>query len=176
MQATLNGWLGRLGWPGVVGVGLLVAIAGFYLSVLTPEREHLADLRHELADLRQQAAHPQEVPRSPTDLLGAFYENFPGSTRLPAVLGVIFEAAKNQQLELDEGEYRVATSRVGRLVQYQLTLPVHGTYPQIRRFVDEAMAKEPALSLQSIHFERQKIEDPTVQAKVKMVMFLGEAP
>ena len=174
MHATLNAWLARLGWPGIVGIGLLIGIAGFYLSAFGPQQTHLAELRQELSDLREQAAHPREAARSPADLLGAFYGNFPETTRLPTVLGVIFDAAKNQSLSLDEGEYRVATSRVGKLIQYQLTLPVRGSYPQIRKFVDEAMTKEPALSLQSIHFERQKIEDPAINAKIKMVMFLGE--
>jgi hypothetical protein len=174
MRATLNGSLARLGWQGIVGVGVLIAIAGFYLSVFGPEQAKLADLRHEIADLREQAAHPQEVQRSPTELLGAFYENFPEATRLPAALGVIFEAAKGEGLALDQGEYRVATTRAGKLVQYQLTLPVRGTYPQIRRFIDAAMSKQPALSLQSIHFERQKVEDSAVEAKIRLVMFLGE--
>ena len=174
MHATLNGWLARLGWQGVVGIGLLIAAGGFYLSVFAPQEVQLAGLRHEIADLRDEAAHPREVQHSPTELLGAFYDNFPEATRLPAALGVIFEAARGQGLTLDQGEYRVATTRAGKLVQYQLTLPVRGTYPQIRRFIDTAMAGQPALSLQSIHFERQKVEDPAVEAKIRLVMFLGE--
>jgi len=174
MPAAINSWLARLGWPGIVGLGMLIAVTGFYLSALTPQQTHLAQLRQQLADQREEERHPQQPVRTPGDVLGAFYDNFPASTRLPAVLGVIFEAAKDQSLSLDQGEYRVATTHVGKLIQYQVTLPVRGSYPQIRRFVDESLAKEPALSLQSIHFERQKIDDPAVQAKVKMTMFLGE--
>jgi Tfp pilus assembly protein PilO len=174
MRANLNGWLVLLGWQGIVGLGLLIGVAGFYISVVGPQQAKLAELHQEIAELRAEAAHPQEEQRNPTEVLGAFYENFPGSTRLPAALAVVFEAAKAQGLALDQGEYKVATSHVGRLVQYQITLPVRGSYPQIRRFIDAAMARQPALSLQSIHFERQKVEDPGVQAKIKLVMFLGE--
>ena len=58
-------------------------------------------------------------------------------------------------------------------MRYQFTLPVRGTYPQIRKFVDGALADVPALSLDSIQFERRKIGDATVDAKLKLVVFLG---
>jgi hypothetical protein len=63
---------------------------------------------------------------------------------------------------------------VGRVMRYQVTLPVRGTYPQIRKFVDGALAQVPALSLDGIQFERRNIGDATVDAKIKFVVYLGK--
>jgi hypothetical protein len=174
LRTWINQAMARLGWHGVVGAALLIAAAGFYVTNVGPEQARLAGLQEELVQLRERSAHvADDSYRSPADMLAAFYGYFPPSTRLPAVLGGIFDAAKGQSLALDQGEYRVATTRVGKLVQYQITLPVRGSYPQIRKFVDAALAKEPGLSLESVHFERQKIEDPGLDAKLKFVMYLG---
>jgi hypothetical protein len=53
-------------------------------------------------------------------------------------------------------------------------LPVRGTYPQIRKFVDGAMAEVSTLSLNSIQFDRQKVGDPMVDATVKLTVYLGK--
>jgi hypothetical protein len=173
MESNLNGRLVRLGWPGIVGLGLLIGVASFYVSALSPQQARLGEVREELARLRHAiaSAHPAEVPRDPRS---AFYDNLPAPRRLPAVLSEVFEAAGNQSLVLKRGEYRLVPSRAGRVLQYQLTLPVRGTYPQIRRFLVEAMRKNPALSLQSIRFERQKIDDLNIEAKIRLVIFMAE--
>jgi Tfp pilus assembly protein PilO len=174
-RTWINEAVARLGWPGIIGTALLVGAAGFYLTSLAPEQARLANLKDELAQLRERALHPRdETYRSPAEMLSAFYQYFPPSTRLPAVLAGIFDAAKQQSLALEQGEYRVATTRVGKLIQYQITLPVRGSYPQIRKFVDAALGGEPGLSLESVHFERQKIEEPMIEAKIKLIMYLGE--
>jgi len=163
----------RLGWPGGAALALLAAAAVFYAVGLGPEQARLAALKREVAQLRESATRPQEPARTPAEMLGAFTGFFPASSRLPIILGTLFDAARAQSLSLEQGEYRVSTAHVGKLVQYQITLPVRGTYPQIRRFIDTALANSLALSLDSIHFERQKIESATVEAKVRLIAYLG---
>jgi Tfp pilus assembly protein PilO len=163
-----------LGWPGMLGLALLVAIGGFYVSTLAPQQLRIDDLRKETMQLRQRAKQTNsDVPRAPAEKLAAFYGFFPPSKDLPDLLGKVFDAAKRQSLVLEHGEYRALKDSVGGLLRYQFTLPVRGTYPQIRKFVDVALAEVPALSLDSIQFERRKIGDATVDAKLKLVVFLG---
>jgi len=163
-----------LGWPGVLGLGLLVSVAGFYASTLAPQQLRLESLRQENMQLRHRAkTADKDAPQAPAEKLAAFYAFFPPSNRLPDLLDKIFASAKRQSLVLEHGEYRAMKDNVGGLMRYQLTLPVRGTYPQIRKFVDAALAEVPALSLDSIQFERRKIGDTTVDAKLKLVVFLG---
>jgi hypothetical protein len=53
------------------------------------------------------------------------------------------------------------------------TLPVRGTYPQIRHYIKEALAAVPTLSLAGIRFDRESIDDPMINARVKWVVYLG---
>ena len=173
MESTLNRYLARLGWAGVVGLGLLVGVTGFCISVLGPQQARLDEVREQLARVRHDIASPDSAA-APRDPRSAFYDSLPVSRRLPIALSELFEAAGSQSLALKRGEYRLASSHAGRVLQYQITLPVRGTYPQIRRFLVEAMRKNRALSMQSIRFERQKIDDLTVEAKIGLVMFVAE--
>ena len=163
-----------LGWPGILGLGLLVSIGGFYVSALAPQQTRIEELHQESLQLRQKAKRSDsDAPQAPAEKLAAFYGFFPPPKDLPDLLEKIFGAAKLQTLVLEHGEYRALKEGVGKLTRYQLTLPVRGTYPQIRKFVDAALAEVPALSLDSIQFERRKIGEATVDAKIKLVVYLG---
>jgi hypothetical protein len=165
-----------LGWPGILGLGLLVVACGFYFSTLRSEQSRLDDLRQQIAKAREQRAAPAgeaQAPATPSDKLAAFYGFFPKPTDLPDQLQKVFAVAKAQGLKLEQGEYRLLKDNAGALSQFQVTLPVQGTYPQIRKFVDGALAEVSTLSLDSIQFERQKVGDAQVEAKVKLVVYVG---
>jgi hypothetical protein len=51
--------------------------------------------------------------------------------------------------------------------------PLRGTYPQVRRFVAAALARVPHLALDTIQFERSKVGEAVVNAKVTFVLYLG---
>jgi Tfp pilus assembly protein PilO len=177
IHAAFAGGLAAMGWPGVVGLGLAVFACGFYFSTLRQEQARLIELNRqtEIAQ-RQDAAggNGAAAASTPLDKLGAFYAYFPRQAELPDLLDKVFAAAKGQGLLLEHGEYRVRTGDTGGLTQFQLTLPVHGTYPQIRKFVDGALTDVAALSLEGIQFERQKVGEPMVNAKVKLAVYLGK--
>ena len=161
----------------MLGLGLLLLVCGFNFSTLRSEQSRLDDLRQQIAKAREQhaaSADDAKGPATPADKLAAFYGFFPRPGDLPDLMGKVFAAAKGQALQLEHGEYRVLTDNAGGLTQFQITLPVRGTYPQIRRFVDGAMAEVPTLSLDSIQFDRQKVGDPIVDANVKLAVYLGK--
>jgi hypothetical protein len=175
MDTALGGSLAALGWPGIVGLGLAVFACAFYFSTLQPEQARLDELRRQSADAhaRGAAGDGYAASTSPRDRLNAFYGYFPGPDELPDLLAKVFAAAKTQGLELRHGEYRVVGDKAGGLTQFQISLPTRGTYPQIRAFVGRTLADVPTLSLDGIQFERQKVGEMTVDAKIKMVVFLG---
>ena len=153
LHALLELGAARLGWPGILGLGMLVFIGGFYVSVLVPQQQHVDALRQESLQVRQRAKlSVNHAPQAPAEQLAAFYDFFPHNGDLPDLLEKIFGAARGQALVLEQGEYRALKESAGRLMRYQITLPARGTYPQIRKFLDAAMAEVPSLSLDSIQF------------------------
>ena len=163
-----------IGWPGVVGLGLLAFVGGFYFSTLHPEQTRLEDLRQEVAKSGERGTRSDRDLKTPIDKLTAFYGFFPPADHLPDLLEKIYGVAAKQGLALEQGEYRAVRDNLGRLTHYQIILPVKGSYPQIRKFVAAALADVPTVSLDSIQFERQKVGDTVVDAKVKLVLYLGQ--
>lgn len=164
-----------LGWPGIVGLALAVCVCVFYFSTLRAERSRLEALQQHIATVRDQSRLSDSAgPASASERLAAFYGFFPRPDELPDLLDRIFAVAKGQGLQLEHGDYRVVPDSTGELMQFQLTLPVRGTYPQIRNFVDGAMLGVSTLSLDSIQFERQKVGESTLDAKVKMALYVGK--
>jgi len=53
---------------------------------------------------------------------------------------------------------------------------VTGQYPQIRKFLTDLPDTLPVVALENVQFERQKITDPNVAAKIKLVLYLEQAP
>jgi hypothetical protein len=167
----------RLGRAGATGLALLILAAGFQAGTLYPEKKRLQALEREISELRQRATKfPADQERSPISSLAAFYAFFPTPQGLSEILDRLYGAAKRHSLVLERGEYKPAKSTVDGMQQYRVVFPVRGTYPQIRKFVDAALRDVPALSLESVHFERQKIADTSLDATVTLVVHLGSKP
>ena len=176
LGASVARALAMLGAPGVIGAGLLVFLGALYVSAVRPEQARLGELQAELSQAQQRKTQDAVRPPSSTETLDAFYAAFPGGEQLPDLLGKVFLAAKSQDLRLEQGEYRVVGGAGSVLTQFQITLPVRGSYPQIRKFVNAALEEVPTLSLDSIHFERQKVADAAIEAKVRLIVYLGKKP
>jgi len=59
-------------------------------------------------------------------------------------------------------------------VHFQMTFPVKGNYPQIRKFLTALKVDIPSLSLQQVQFQRQKVGDAMVEANIKLVLYFLE--
>jgi hypothetical protein len=171
---TIQAYAAKSGTAGMLAAGLLVFMAVFYLSALRPEQARLDELRRQVASVQHgNAPAAAERSRSASETLGEFYGSFPAPANLPDLLGKVFAAADQQRVSLDQGEYRVVKDSAGALAQFHVVLPVRGTYPQVRKFLAEALAGVPTMSLDSIQFERQKVGDSTVEAKIKFIVYMG---
>lgn len=176
---TARHWLHRMGWPGVLGIGILAMCPAFYLSTIRPEQARLDSARHSVSRLHEQLAlagkSPNGVEHSPEDQLAEFYSKFPQEGCSPQWMEKLVALAASRGLTLNDGEYKATHERVGKLVRYQMTLPVMGEYPQIRKFLTDLPGALPVVALENVQFERKKVADPNVEAKIKLVLYLEQA-
>ncbi len=164
----------RLGWPGIAGLSLLLAAGVFAAAVVVPDRDRMRQLDHRIASAAARLQAPEAAGRTltPGEQLAAFYQAFPKGTTVPDWLGKIYGIAGEQKLSLDVGEYALTHSQAGRLDRFRISLPIKGSYPQIRRFIAAALATAPALSLESVYFKREKVAEGSVDAKVVFLLYL----
>lgn len=175
---SLRRGLRSLGFPGVVAIGLLAVCPAFYFSSLVPAQQRLDQARSHAvilqARMERVAREPVRERRSPTEQLAAFYRVFPMSKDTPEWLGKLIAAAESRGIKLDQGEYTATPDRAGKLVRFQMSLPVRGEYPQIRKFLAALPGEVPLVALELVQFERQKIADPQVEAKIKLALYLEQ--
>lgn len=172
-------WFDNVGWLGVAAIGLLVVCLLWYFSALRPMQQHLNDVRGSVAELRERTARGDQANlssmRSPAEQLAEFYRAFPAERYSPQWLEKLIAIAQQNNLVLNEGEYKTTREKVGRLVRYQIILPVRGQYPQIREFLAAIPAEIPIIALENVEFERENISADTVQARIRLVLYLEQA-
>lgn len=177
--ATRRRWHHRFGWPGAVGAGLLAMCSAFYLSAVRPAELKMNEARQGAISVQERvklasSGLRRELP--PEEQLAEFYRIFPTEKNLLPWLKKVFVLAERHGVRLDEGEYKVIQDKVGKLERFQMTLPVTGGYPQIRSYLNSLRAEIPIISMEHLQFERQKVNDPNVEAKIRLALYVEREP
>ena len=170
----LRAFVEKLGPLGGLGVALLFGCAVFFFTAVAPVEDELASLQEQRVaeDLARRAGRRTVDSASQLNEFMAF---FPTGDTTSHWLGLVYEAASKEGLELAQGTYKVRGESGVGLSAYQVTLPVRGGYPQIRRFVGRVLTDVPAASLESIAFQRERSADGAVDAKVVFTLHLRES-
>jgi Tfp pilus assembly protein PilO len=172
-------WLRRMGWPGVLAIGVLVMCPTFYFSAIRPAQARLDSAQHRAAALREEFSLDSKSftgsKLSTEEQLAEFYRKFPAEWQSPQWLEKLVGLAQSSGLSLNDGEYKATQDKVGKLVRYQMALRVQGSYPQIRKFLTDLPGALPIVALENVQFERQKVGDTNVEAKLKLVLYLEQA-
>lgn len=145
-------------WPGVAGL-VCLTLALVVGCVWLPSLEHeSAALGAAIVQAERRAAKfevrrltPIAPPVSPSQ---RFRDGFPVAVDRQDRLAVLLSLAAKNGLESRRSEFRLAQDRDSGLLRYTVTLPLTGPYSQIRKFVEEAQERDPALSLDRLHLRR----------------------
>lgn len=180
LQARARLALRRLGPLGLAGLVLGLGAAGYAASGIAPLEERIAtlqsDIRRAETAARSRRASKAPQPSSTSEQLAAFYAKLPPVEDAIALVAKLNEAAVAADLKLQSAEYRLVADPAGRIARYQVSLPVTGPYPQIRKFVAGMLRAVPTASLDEIVLKRDSIQSARLEAQVKLTVFLRIAP
>ena len=168
MKARIERWLRRLGPAGVLGVGVLLACAGFWSDAVAPLEQQVRAERQALERLRSRTPY-RPVSNGGDEELQRFYSLFPPVAQLGSEVERLHLLARKSGLELAQGEYRLER-RVEGLWAYRITLPVRGTYSQFRGFLGSVLEGMPVASVDALRFERKKALDAQLEAQVRLTI------
>lgn len=172
---VLRLWIMRLGTVGKLGLGLATLGGVFYVSAVLPAVSELREAKGELAAMQERAQRDAVVAApaglGPAEELAKFYGFFPSDQSVPDALRTIYHLGMAQNLQLEQAEYRVTLEGQSRLYRYDISFPVTGTYPEIRRFLRSVSAAVPAAALDKVTFEHRTGKRDLVQAKVSLLLF-----
>jgi hypothetical protein len=159
-----------LGWPGVAG---LAALALAVVAIVLGQRwdAKAAALQAEAKQLRAKAA-PVAVAAAPVSVQ-QWQAALPPSTDRQQRLADLLELSIRLELNGARTEHRLATSE--GLERLRVTMPLTGSYAQIRRFIAAALEHDPALSLDAVKLRRASPMATDVDAELQWSLH-GRAP
>jgi Tfp pilus assembly protein PilO len=177
-RAELTLWRVRravrsMGWPAIGGLALAVFAAGLYLSSVAPLQAQVEELRAQVRQLEERVgAAPARSARShdPDAQLATFYDGLPLARQAPEVVRRLHSHARESGLMLERGDYRPLPDPSGRLLRYQIQLPVRGSYPQVKAFLARAL-RTPGLALDGVGFQRDE-NSQALEAQLRFTVFL----
>lgn len=165
----------RTGLTGAIGATLMAVTAAYYWSVIRPLHADAQRLAEEVANASEYR-RGEDVQGSrqlaSEDRVRAFYDFFPPSKEGPSWIAKIYAAADAENLVLSRGEYRRVAVKEEEPAQLQISLPIKGSYTQVRRFLTRALANIPVLALDEINFQRQAAGGTQLEAEIRFTLFL----
>lgn len=158
--------LGRLG---IVAVLLLAALALFHLLVLRPLEARNADLGSRAARLAPRA--DAGAPGSAADKVGAVYDFLKRDEQTTDWLAKLHAIGAATGVKLKSAAYRTPQPE-GRILRYEIVLPLAGSYPQIREFLKRSTAEIPLMSIDQLNLKRESRKDAALQAELHLTLHM----
>jgi len=169
----INQWARRIGAAGLVGLGLLIAALLLQMTQVEPTQRAAIAQRERLTQLQLDAAVQDSVPApvsfNPLAML-------PPTGEAAQLIGELERMAQAHGLELPSGQYSVTPLTATSLLRWQLILPVEAPYPALHAFIATALERLPSLTLDELKLKRERIEDETLQADLRLSLFVETAP
>lgn len=160
-------------------VALAGALAWTLQAVWTMERAQEARAAHaqvvaQPAPVAATPAAPAPEPAQAPDNLAAFYGALGARDNAEQQVKTLFGLAAKSGLVLRQGEYKPGYDRNAHVWTYQVNLPVKGSYQAIWQFAMAALRAIPFASLDDISFRRDAIGDATVEARLRLTLYLRD--
>ncbi len=160
----------RAGAPACAALALLAAGALAWLWIW-PQQRALAQARLPAAAA---PAAPVAAP-DPARPLRAFYANLGERRYVEQQVATLFALAARHGLAWNQGDYKEDYDTRARVHTYRIDLPLKGADEAIWRFCSAAMVAMPYAALDEISFKRETIGDATVEARLRLTLYLADA-
>jgi hypothetical protein len=168
--------------PIVLAAGaILLVIAGAFAWTLNAvwalqrvQEAYDAQARQRAQAPKAAAPAPAPAPAAAPDNLAAFYGALGERRGVEQQVRTLFGLAAKSGLVLRQGEYKQGYDRNAHVHTYQVTLPVKGSYQAIWQFAMAALRAIPYASLDDISFRRDAIGDTTVEARLRLTLYLRD--
>ena len=163
----------QLGWQGIAGIVLLAIAGEFHFMALKPMEQETSYLHNLLEVARSKVSMQGRTFSlgSRQKELAMFYDSLPEEKDVTDVLASIYSTAEASGVQFKEAAYHLE-EKDKHLSEYTVTFPVKGEYMKIRQFIFHVLVKHPAMALDQINFQRDKINDATLKAEIKLTLFL----
>lgn len=159
----------------ILALWLLAAVA--WLWLVPDWQRQWVSVRGELARAADQRAHPpaEALPSSESVTrrnLDAFNAVLGDARHVEQQLRTLFAIARDLQLEVPAGQYKLGCAEGETVCSYRIQLPLKGSYLQIRTFAEQSLRAIPFASLDELVLRREAVADADIDARLAMTLFV----
>lgn len=171
MRRIVHTLRARLGDLAIAALALISIGLVFLFTAVRPLEARLKNLEESPGLRAPSAAGRSMRSGAPEEKLATFYAHFDRPETPVEWLAKLYGSALAAGIELRTAEYRLVDTR-GRLVRYEATLPLSGSYVQVRSFLEYALSSDPLLSLDGLRIRRKRVNDSAVEAEAVVTIHL----
>lgn len=172
-------WQGaRLGVSGRIGLGLFVVAIVFLIGAVLPQDREVELLKQRVETIKSRSPFQIKDKLGSNRKIGGdqalklFYDFFPRIDSSPLWIGELVRVAKMHEVEINSSDFRMTFEEGSRLARYEMVLPVHGSYPQIRAFIADSLKSIPAMAITGINIKRKGVKSSQLEAGIKINLYL----
>jgi Tfp pilus assembly protein PilO len=156
----------RIGMAGVAAIGLLAAALFFSSFMVKPlEQKNLS-----LTEAATRSGRKAEAGQ-PNEKVAAVYAYLKKDEETTDWLAKLHGIGTATGVQLKSAAYRTQPAE-GRIVRYEIVLPVSGSYGQIRDFLKRAQAEIPVMSLDQVTLKKDQRKGGALHAEMRLTLHL----
>jgi Tfp pilus assembly protein PilO len=159
----------QLGGLGLAALALMAAAAAFHFMVLKPLEASNAQLEDRVS--RQSPRAAAGAPGNAAYQVAQVYEYLQKDEETTDWLAKLHGIGGATGVQLKSASYRTEKT-AGRMVRYEMVLPLVGSYPQIRDFLQRARAEIPVMSIDQLTLKRDSRDDGALQAELRLTLHM----
>jgi Tfp pilus assembly protein PilO len=162
----------KLGWQGLTGLLLIIGSLSYLVIVAAPKAQQLQQLQLKISAIKANSKlNVSNRNNESPDITNFFYDVLPTQTEANSKISEILRVATDSGLVINKVEYEHPLS-VSPLIQYQIKLPITGSYMQIRQFINQVLNILPSIALNDISLKRENIATDLVNAQIQFTLYL----
>ena len=164
--------LRQLGWQGMLGLLLILGSLAYLFLQAVPKASQVQQLQLDARNFKRSSnLYAQDHKVGKFDVVKDFYRLLPAQNEANKSISMILNAATNAGLSLDKVEYDQPLSQ-HPITQYQINLPMKGSYVQIRQFINEVLNKIPTIALNDISMRRDDVSTDILETRIQFILYL----
>ena len=158
--------LERIGVAGVAAIGLLAAALLFSNFMVKPLQEKNLSLTEAASRSARKADNAQSGAK-----VAAVYEYLRKEEDTTDWLAKLHAIGTATGIQMRTATYRTQPTE-GRIVRYEIVLPVAGSYGQIRDFLKRATLEIPVLSIDQVTLKKEERKGAALQAEMRLTLHM----
>ena len=156
----------RIGFAGVAAIGLLAAALFFSSFVVKPLEEKNLSLKEASTRHGRKADSAQSGAK-----VAAVYEYLRKEEDTTDWLAKLHAIGTATGIQMRAATYRTQPTE-GRIVRYEIVLPVAGSYRQIRDFLKRAALEIPVMSIDQVTLKKEERKGAALQAEMRLTLHM----